>query len=108
MTMRSTECPLFGTMWVIEDHLRPSGHIMPDHAGDRGAEARVLEPRDHLHIKQIRKVRALLASPRPVRIRMRTRPGAFDATQCAVAEVNRSSSPSAVRARWQRLCLAVC
>jgi hypothetical protein len=24
-------------MWVIFDHLRPSGHIMPDHVGDRGA-----------------------------------------------------------------------
>jgi len=24
-------------MWVIFDHLRPSGHIMPDHADDRGA-----------------------------------------------------------------------
>ena len=23
-------------MWVIFDHLRPSGHIMPDHVGDRG------------------------------------------------------------------------
>ena len=23
-------------MWVIFDHLRPPGHIMPDHAGDRG------------------------------------------------------------------------
>jgi hypothetical protein len=37
-------------MWVIEDHLRPSGHIMPDHAGDRGAELLVLAPHDHLHI----------------------------------------------------------
>jgi hypothetical protein len=37
-------------MWVIEDHLRPSGHIMPDHAGDRGAEHLVLAPHDHLHI----------------------------------------------------------
>jgi hypothetical protein len=26
-----------GIMWVIFDHLRPSGHIMPDHVGDRGA-----------------------------------------------------------------------
>src|SRR5690348_491794 len=24
-------------MWVIFDHLRPSGHIMPDHGRDRGA-----------------------------------------------------------------------
>jgi hypothetical protein len=23
-------------MWVIADYLRPAGHIMPDHAGDRG------------------------------------------------------------------------
>ena len=29
--------PLIGIVWVIFDHLRPSGHIMPDHAGDRGA-----------------------------------------------------------------------
>src|SRR5712692_8526155 len=41
-------------MWVIEDHLRPSGHIMPDHAGDRGAVPLVLEPHDHLHINQNR------------------------------------------------------
>jgi hypothetical protein len=27
----------FGIMWVIFDHLRPSGHIMADHVGDRGA-----------------------------------------------------------------------
>jgi hypothetical protein len=33
-------------------HLRPSGHIMPDHAGDRGAAWMVLAPHDHLHIKQ--------------------------------------------------------
>src|SRR5580693_706782 len=26
-----------GIMWVSFAHLRPSGHIMPDHAGDRGA-----------------------------------------------------------------------
>jgi hypothetical protein len=43
---------LIGIMWVIEDHLRPSGHIMPDHAGDRGAEHLVLAPHDHLHINQ--------------------------------------------------------
>jgi hypothetical protein len=24
-------------MWVIFDHLRPSGHMTPDHVGDRGA-----------------------------------------------------------------------
>src|SRR5690242_8841088 len=41
-------------MWVIFDHLRPSGHIMPDHAGDRGAAWMVLAPHDHLHIKQMR------------------------------------------------------
>jgi len=41
-------------MWVIFDHLRPSGHIMPDHAGDRGAVLLILAPHDHLHIKQIR------------------------------------------------------
>jgi hypothetical protein len=29
--------PVCGIMWVIFDHLRPPGHIMPDHAGDRGA-----------------------------------------------------------------------
>jgi hypothetical protein len=33
----SIERPDLGIMWVIFDHLRPSGHIMPDHAGDRGA-----------------------------------------------------------------------
>jgi hypothetical protein len=27
-----------GIMRVIFDHLRPSGRIMPDHVGDRGAE----------------------------------------------------------------------
>src|SRR6266487_2512596 len=41
-------------MWVIEDHLRPSGHIMPDHAGDRGAELLFMEPHDHLHVNQSR------------------------------------------------------
>jgi hypothetical protein len=43
-----------GIMWVIFDHHRPPGHIMPDHAGDRGAALLVLAPHDHLHIKQIR------------------------------------------------------
>jgi hypothetical protein len=43
-------CPHRGIMWVIEDHLRPSGHIVPDHAGDRGAVSTVLAPHDHLHI----------------------------------------------------------
>jgi hypothetical protein len=46
--------PLFGIMWVIFDHLRPSGHIMPDHAGDRGAACMVLAPHDHLYIMQSR------------------------------------------------------
>jgi hypothetical protein len=41
-------------MWVIEDHLRPSGHIMPDHAGDQGAAHLVLAPHDHLHINHVR------------------------------------------------------
>ena len=43
-----------GITWVIEDHLRPSGHIMPDHAGDRGAVLLVLAPHDHLHINHVR------------------------------------------------------
>jgi len=30
-------CPPCGIMWVTFGHLRPSGHIMPDHGGDRGA-----------------------------------------------------------------------
>ncbi|HXL18579.1 MAG TPA: hypothetical protein VN961_13780, partial [Streptosporangiaceae bacterium] len=45
---------VLGIMWVIEDHLRPSGHIMPDHVGDRGAMRQILEPRDHLHINHER------------------------------------------------------
>lgn len=40
--------PLIGIMWVTFGHLRPSGHIMPDHAGDRGAVFLVLAPHDHL------------------------------------------------------------
>jgi hypothetical protein len=36
-----------GIMWVTFGHLRPSGHIMPDHAGDRGAVFLVLAPHDH-------------------------------------------------------------
>src|SRR5712691_11194453 len=44
-------------MWVTFGHLRPSGHIMPDHAGDRGAVLLVLAPHDHLHIKQSRTFR---------------------------------------------------
>jgi hypothetical protein len=46
--------PLIGIMWVIEDHLRPSGHIMPDHADDRGTVLLILAPHGHLHINQIR------------------------------------------------------
>jgi hypothetical protein len=45
--------PLIGIMWVIFDHLRPSGHVMPDHAGDRGVAWMVLAPHDHLHINQL-------------------------------------------------------
>jgi hypothetical protein len=56
-----TQCAHIGIMRVIEDHLRPSGHIMPDHAGDRGAELLVLAPHDHLHINQIRVGSDLLA-----------------------------------------------
>ena len=41
-------------MWVIFDHLRPSGHIMPDHVGDRGAVRRILKPYDHLRINHVR------------------------------------------------------
>src|SRR2546423_5082066 len=41
-------------MWVTFGHLRPSGHIMPDHAGDRGAELLVLAPHDHLYINHDR------------------------------------------------------
>ena len=44
-------------MWVTFGHLRPSGHIMPDHAGDRGTALLVLAPHDHLHIKQKRSAR---------------------------------------------------
>jgi len=54
--------PVGGIMWVIFDHLRPPGHIMPDHAGDRGAMFLVLAPHDHLHIKHVR------AFPRKVAI----------------------------------------
>ena len=43
---------LRGTMWVIFDHLRPSDHIMPDHAGDRGTVRLILAPHDYLHFKQ--------------------------------------------------------
>jgi hypothetical protein len=37
----------FGIMWVTFGHLRPSGHIVPDHAGDRGAVFLLLAPHDH-------------------------------------------------------------
>ena len=36
--------PVIGIMWVTFGHLRPSGHIMPDHQGDRGAALLVLAP----------------------------------------------------------------
>lgn len=49
-----TERSLLGIMCVIEDHLRPSGHMMPDHAGDRGAELLVLAPHVHVHVNQHR------------------------------------------------------
>jgi hypothetical protein len=52
-------------MWVSFAHLRPSGHIMPDHAGDRGAVFLALAPHDHLHIKQIRTVQRSPGVPRP-------------------------------------------
>jgi hypothetical protein len=49
---RGSSCPtsraVCGIMWVTFGHLRPSGHIMPDHAGDRGAVFLVLAPHDHL------------------------------------------------------------
>src|ERR1700735_4547307 len=43
----STKRPVVGIMWVTFGHLRPSGHIMPDHGGDRGAVLLVLAPHDH-------------------------------------------------------------
>src|ERR1039458_5884698 len=46
--------PLIGIMWVTFGHLRPSGHIMPDHEGDRGAVLLVSAPHDRLHIKHDR------------------------------------------------------
>ena len=54
---RSERLPHLGIMWVTFGHLRPSGHIMPDHVGDRGTALLVLAPHDHLHIKQKRAVR---------------------------------------------------
>ena len=53
-TFALMERTLLGIMWVIEDHRALRAHIMPDHAGDRGAVSLVLEPHDHLHISQIR------------------------------------------------------
>jgi hypothetical protein len=35
-------------MWMTFGHLRPSGHIIPDHAGARSAVLLVLAPHDHL------------------------------------------------------------
>src|SRR5690349_17608954 len=51
VTACSPERTTRGIMWVIFDHLRPPGHIRPDHAGDRGAVFLVLALHDHLHIK---------------------------------------------------------
>jgi hypothetical protein len=45
--MRRCRGTLIGIMLVTFGHLRPSGHIMPDHAGDRGAVPSVLAPHDH-------------------------------------------------------------
>ena len=45
--------PLIGIICVIFDHVRPSGHIMPDHAGDRGGSILIIGPHDHLHIKHV-------------------------------------------------------
>ncbi len=35
--LESSPRPVGGIMWVTFGHLRPPGHIMPDHGGDRGA-----------------------------------------------------------------------
>jgi hypothetical protein len=48
-----------GIMWVIFGHLRPSGHIVPDHGGDGGAALLVLAPHDHLYIKHVGSMPAL-------------------------------------------------
>jgi hypothetical protein len=53
---------VIGIMWVTFGHLRPPGHIMPDHAGDRGAVHSVLAPHDHLHIKHVSKVQSVVSS----------------------------------------------
>ena len=53
-------------MWVTFGHLRPSGHIMPDHAGDRGTAFSVMAPHDHLHIKQMRALAERVEAGRPV------------------------------------------
>jgi catechol 2,3-dioxygenase-like lactoylglutathione lyase family enzyme len=50
----TADVALLGIMWVTFGHLRPLGHIMPNHAGDRGAVFLVLVPHDHLHIKHER------------------------------------------------------
>jgi hypothetical protein len=42
-----------GLMWMTFGHLRPSGHIMPDHARDRGAVPVVLAPHGHRRIKHV-------------------------------------------------------
>jgi len=48
---------------VIFGRLRPSSHIMPDHAGDRGNSVTwSWAPRDHFHIKQVRAFRLCSAS----------------------------------------------
>jgi hypothetical protein len=44
---REATRPHLGIMWVTFGHLRSSGHIMPDHAGNRGAVFLVLAPHDH-------------------------------------------------------------
>jgi len=41
-------------MWVIFGHLRPSGLIMVDMEVIEALRTSILEPRDHLHINQIR------------------------------------------------------
>jgi hypothetical protein len=52
-------------MWVTFGHLRPSGHIMPDHGGDRGAALLDLAPHDRLHIKQKRSASTAPPGERP-------------------------------------------
>jgi hypothetical protein len=64
-------------MWVIFDHLRPSGHIMPDRVGDRGAVRQILEPHDHLHINHERASAFGLASGLTQIIRFGMIPGSY-------------------------------